>query len=131
MVFALPSISEFEKIISAKTKAIMICNPNNPTGYLYSKDELIQLKDICEKHDLFLFADEVYRDFCYDNSSHFSILELGLNENTIVIDSISKRYSACGARVGCVLSKNKSVMQSIMNFCTSSIIAAKFWSNSW
>lgn len=124
--FALPSISEFEKIITAKTKAIMICNPNNPTGYLYSKEELLQLKEICQKHDLFLFADEVYRDFCYDSKSHFSILELGLNENTIVIDSISKRYSACGARVGCVLSKNKSVMQSIMNFAQARLSPPSF-----
>lgn len=112
--FALPKIEAFEQLITPKTKAILICNPNNPTGYLYSKEELFQLKEIVQKHNLFLFADEVYRDFCYDNKSHFSILNLGIDENAIVIDSISKRYSACGARIGCIISKNKEVMNAVL-----------------
>ena len=95
--FALPPIDEFEKLITSKTKAILICNPGNPTGYLYSKDELETLRDIVKKHDLFLFADEVYREFCYDGNKHLSILNLdGLEDNAVVIDSTSKRYSMCG-----------------------------------
>ncbi len=115
--FALPPISEFEKLITPKTKAILICNPNNPTGYLYSKEELIQLRDLVIKHDLFLFADEVYREFCYDGKQHFSILSLeGLDEHAIVVDSISKRYSACGARIGALVTKNKKVMETALKF---------------
>ena len=115
--FALPPIDEFEKLISSKTKAILICNPGNPTGYLYSKDELETLRDIVKKHDLFLFADEVYREFCYDGNKHLSILNLdGLEDNAVVIDSTSKRYSMCGIRVGCIVSKNKEVISTALKF---------------
>lgn len=115
--FALPSIDEFEKKITPKTKAILICNPNNPTGYLYSKEELDQLKTIVLKHDLFLFVDEVYREFVYDGKAHTSILSFPeLAENAIVVDSISKRYSACGARLGALITKNKSVLATVLKF---------------
>ena len=109
--FALPEISEFEKLITSKTKAIIICNPNNPTGYLYSKEELEELKKLCLKHDLFLFSDEAYREFCYDGKSFISPMHLeGLEENVVVMDTVSKRYSACGARLGCMITKNKEVL---------------------
>ncbi|HXH18897.1 MAG TPA: pyridoxal phosphate-dependent aminotransferase [Chitinophagales bacterium] len=115
--FALPPVSEFEKLISTKTKAILICNPNNPTGYLYSKKELTALRDVVKKHDLFLFADEVYREFCYDSEKHYSILNLeGIEENAIVVDSISKRYSACGARIGALVTRNRSVLDTALKF---------------
>ncbi|MEQ8324626.1 MAG: pyridoxal phosphate-dependent aminotransferase [Vicingaceae bacterium] len=115
--FALPPIEEIEKLITGRTKAILICNPGNPTGYLYSKDELLRLRDIVEKFDLFLFADEVYREFCYDGHEHFSVMQLdGLDRNVVLIDSISKRYSMCGARIGAIISRNKYVMQAAMKF---------------
>lgn len=115
--FGLPPISEFEKLISPKTKAILICNPGNPTGYLYSKEEIDQLATLVKKHDLFLIADEVYREFAYDGLQHHSILALkGIEENAIVIDSVSKRYSMCGARIGCLVSKNKEIMATAMKF---------------
>lgn len=115
--FALPAIEEFEKLITPKTKAILICNPGNPTGYLYSKEELETLRDIVIKHDLFLFADEVYREFCYDGNEHHSVLKIeGLEQHAIVIDSTSKRYSMCGIRVGCIVSKNKEVMNAALKF---------------
>ncbi len=115
--FALPPHDEFEKVITPRTKAIMICNPSNPTGHLYSKEELESLRDLALKHDLYLFADEVYREFCYDNLNYFSIMHLeGLDENIILLDSISKRYSACGARIGAMISKNKKVMSTAMKF---------------
>ena len=115
--FALPSISEFEKLITPNTKAILICNPGNPTGYLYSKDELNALKKIVLKHDLFLIADEVYREFTYDGKKHTSVLEIDkLDQNTILIDSVSKRYSMCGARVGCMVTKNKEVLETALKF---------------
>ena len=115
--FALPPISEFEKLITPKTKAILICNPNNPTGYLYSKEELEALREMVLEHDLFLFADEVYRDFVYDGKKHFSVLNLpGLEENVIVIDSVSKRFSMCGARIGNIISRNKKVMDTVLKF---------------
>lgn len=115
--FALPPIEEFEKRITPKTKAIIICNPNNPTGYLYSKQELEQLRDIVIKHDLFLFSDEVYREFCYDGLEHFSVMNLkGLEQNAILIDSISKRYSACGVRIGCLISRNQDVIETALKF---------------
>ena len=115
--FALPPHDVFEKVITPRTKAIMICNPSNPTGHLYSKEELQSLRDLALKHDLYLFADEVYREFCYDNNSYFSIMHLeGLDENIILLDSISKRYSACGARIGAMISKNKKVMSTAMKF---------------
>ncbi|MGV6829587.1 MAG: pyridoxal phosphate-dependent aminotransferase [Flavobacteriales bacterium] len=115
--FALPPISEFEKLITPKTKAIIICNPGNPTGYLYSKEEIQKLAAIVKKHDLFLVADEVYREFTYDGNTHYSILqEKDLKENGILIDSVSKRYSMCGARIGCLVSKNKHVIATALKF---------------
>lgn len=115
--FALPPIEEFEKLITANTKAILICNPGNPTGYLYSKEEIKKLAAIVKKHDLFLIADEVYREFAYDGATHYSILqEKGLEDYAIVIDSVSKRYSMCGARIGCLVSKNKEVIQTALKF---------------
>lgn len=113
--FALPPISEFEKAITPRTKAIMVCNPNNPTGYLYSKDELMQLREIVLKHNLYLFADEVYREFCYDGEKHFSVMELeGLEEHAVLMDSVSKRYSECGVRIGALITKNKAVISAAL-----------------
>jgi aspartate aminotransferase len=115
--FALPPIADFEKLITPKTKAILICNPGNPTGYLYSKEEMMQLADLVKKHDLFLIADEVYREFTYDGDVHYSVMNIpGLEENAIMIDSVSKRYSMCGARIGCIVSKNKELMATAMKF---------------
>jgi aspartate aminotransferase len=115
--FALPPIEEFVKLITPKTKAILICNPGNPTGYLYSKEELETLRDIVIKYDLFLFADEVYREFAYDGHKHLSVLSIeGLDNNAIVIDSTSKRYSMCGIRVGCIVSKNPEIIQTALKF---------------
>jgi len=115
--FALPPIEEFVKLITPKTKAILICNPGNPTGYLYSKEELETLRDIVIKYDLFLFADEVYREFAYDGHKHLSVLSVeGLDNNAIVIDSTSKRYSMCGIRVGCIVSKNPEIIQTALKF---------------
>ena len=115
--FSLPSIEEFKKCITNKTKGILICNPGNPTGYLYSKEELQSLKEIVLENDLFLFADEVYREFCYDGATHFSALELeGLSQNVVLIDSVSKRYSMCGARVGALISKNHQLMEMALKF---------------
>ncbi len=115
--FALPPISEFEKLITPKTKGIMICNPGNPTGYLYSREELELLKQLVLKYDLFLLSDEVYREFCYDGKEYVSVMHLqGIDNNVILLDSISKRYSACGARIGALISKNKEVMASAMKF---------------
>ena len=115
--FALPSFEAFEALITDKTKGIIICNPNNPTGYLYSKEELLALRDLALKYDLFLFADEVYRDFCYEGKEHISILTLdGLEQHAIVIDSVSKKYSACGARIGTLISRNKEVMSTALKF---------------
>lgn len=115
--FALPAIEEFEKLITPKTKAILICNPGNPTGYLYSKEEIKKLASIVKKHDLFLIADEVYREFAYDGNQHYSVMqEEGISQNTIMIDSVSKRYSMCGARIGCIVSKNKDVIQTALKF---------------
>ena len=115
--FALPSISEFEKVITPKTKAILVCNPNNPTGYLYSKEEIETLGQLALKHDLYLLADEVYREFIYGDAKHFSVMELkGLENNTILVDSVSKRYSACGFRIGALISRNKEVMSAAMKF---------------
>ena len=115
--FALPPIAEFEKLITPKTKAILICNPNNPTGYFYSKEELKQLRDVVIKHDLFLFVDEVYRDFVYDGMQHTSVLNLpGLEKNVVVIDSVSKRFSMCGARIGCLISRNKEIIDTVLKF---------------
>lgn len=115
--FALPPMSEFEKAITPKTKAILICNPSNPTGYLYNREELEVLKQIVLKHDLFLFADEVYREFCYDGKEYVSVMHLDkIDQNVVLMDSISKRYSACGARIGALVSKNKEVMAAALKF---------------
>lgn len=115
--FVLPPISEIEKKISNKTKAIVICNPGNPTGYVYSKEELMKLRELVLKYDLFLFADEVYREFCYDGATPTSVMQLkGIEQNVIMIDSVSKRYSMCGARIGALVSKNKSVMAAALKF---------------
>jgi aspartate aminotransferase len=115
--FALPPIADFEKAITDKTKAILICNPNNPTGYLYSREELEVLRQIVQKYDLFLFSDEVYREFCYDGTSHFSVMNLeGIENNVVLFDSVSKRYSACGIRIGAMISRNKEVMATALKF---------------
>lgn len=115
--FALPPIKDFEALITPKTKAILICNPGNPTGYLYSKEEISQLADLVKKHDLFLIADEVYREFAYDGEEHHSVMTIeGLEAHAIMIDSVSKRYSMCGARIGCLVTKNKQVYETALKF---------------
>jgi aspartate aminotransferase len=115
--FALPPIETFEALITEKTKAILICNPGNPTGYLYSEDEILALKKLVKKHDLFLIADEVYREFAYDGQKHHSIMSLdNLENHAIMIDSVSKRYSMCGARIGCMVTKNKTVRDTALKF---------------
>jgi len=115
--FALPPISEIERKITSKTKAIVICNPGNPTGYVYSEDELLKLRELVLKYDLFLFADEVYREFCYDGTKPMSVMQLtGIENNVLLIDSVSKRYSMCGARIGALVSKNKEVMSAALKF---------------
>lgn len=115
--FALPPISEFEKSITEKTKAIFICNPNNPTGYLYSRDELEILRELCVKHNLYLFSDEAYREFCYDGREFVSPMHLdGIEDQVVVLDTVSKRYSACGARLGCLITKNKKIYQAALKF---------------
>jgi aspartate aminotransferase len=125
--FSLPSIESFEKAVTPHTKAIMICNPNNPTGYLYSAEELNVLKEICLKHDLFLFSDEAYREFCYDGKKHISALSLeGLDEHAIVLDTISKRYSACGGRIGAFVTRNQSVLDAAMKFAQARLSPPSF-----
>ncbi len=125
--FALPSIEAFEKAVTTNTKAIMICNPNNPTGYLYSQEELNILKEICLKHDLFLFSDEAYREFCYDGNKHISALSLeGLEENAILLDTISKRYSACGGRIGAFVTRNQQVLDAAMKFAQARLSPPSF-----
>jgi aspartate aminotransferase len=115
--FALPSIADFEKVITDKTRAIAICNPNNPTGYLYSREEMEALKELCLKYDLFLFSDEAYREFCYDGKDFISPMHLeGLENHVVVFDTVSKRYSACGARIGCLITKNKELYQTALKF---------------
>ena len=115
--FALPAIEEFEKVITPRTKAIMICNPGNPTGYLYSKEELESLKDLVKKYDLYLFSDEVYREFCYDGAIPYSAMNLeGIENNVVMVDSVSKRYSACGVRIGAFVTKNAELMETVMKF---------------
>jgi len=115
--FALPPIAEFEKMITDKTRGILICNPGNPTGYLYTQDELNSLRDLVIKYDLFLFADEVYREFCYDGHTHHSVMNLeGIEQNVVMVDSVSKRYSMCGARIGALISRNKEIMNAALKF---------------
>jgi Aspartate/tyrosine/aromatic aminotransferase len=115
--FALPPIRDIEKKITSKTKGIIVCNPNNPTGYLYSKQELLHLKEIVRKHDLFLFSDEAYREFCYDGAEHFSAMNLeGIVNNVIMLDSVSKRYSECGVRIGALVTRNKEVISTALKF---------------
>ena len=115
--FALPPIEKFEEMITEKTKAIIICNPNNPTGYLYSEDELNTLKELVKKYDLYLFSDEVYREFCYDGHEHLSAMHLeGIENNVIMFDSVSKRYSECGVRIGALVTKNKDVINTALKF---------------
>ena len=124
--FALPPIEEFEKLITSKTKAIIICNPNNPTGYLYSREELEVLKTIVIKHDLYLFSDEAYREFCYEGK-HFSAMQLeGAENNVILMDTISKRYSACGARIGALVTHNTEVLQTAMKFAQARLSPPEF-----
>jgi aspartate aminotransferase len=115
--FALPPVAEFEKLITPRTKGIIICNPNNPTGYLYSREEIEQLGKIILKYDLYLYSDEVYREFCYDGLEHFSSMHIpGADQNVILLDSVSKRYSACGVRIGAMISKNKEVVSTALKF---------------
>jgi len=116
--FALPPMAEFEKLITPQTRGIMICNPNNPTGYLYTQEELNSIRDLVKKHNLFLFSDEVYREFCYTGSPYISAFHLeGITDHVILVDSVSKRYSECGIRVGALITKNKAVKQNVMKFC--------------
>ena len=118
--FALPPVEKFEELITERTKAILICNPGNPTGTLYSKEEMLALGEIARKHDLFLISDEVYREFCYTDEPHFSAMNIkGLEDKVILIDSVSKRYNLCGARVGCIISRNKEVMAAAMKYAQS------------
>ena len=125
--FALPAIEEFGKLISDKTKGIVICNPNNPTGYLYSQEELNSLKELVKKYNLYLFSDEVYREFVYDGETHFSAMHLDeIQENVIMMDSVSKRYSECGVRIGTLISKNKAVMQTAMKFAQARLSPPSF-----
>lgn len=116
--FALPSVEDFEKLITPRTKGILICNPNNPTGYLYTMKEMIQLRDLVKKYDLYLFSDEVYREFCYTGAPYISAFHLpGIEEQVVLIDSVSKRYSECGIRIGAIITKHKQLKESIMKFC--------------
>ena len=116
--FALPPVSEFEKLITPKTKAIMICNPNNPTGYLYTQQEMNQIRDLVKKYDLYLFSDEVYREFCYTGAPYISAFHLeGIEQNVVLVDSVSKRYSECGIRIGALITKNEIVKRDVMKFC--------------
>ena len=116
--FALPPVSEFEKLITPKTKAIMICNPNNPTGYLYTQQEMNQIRDLVKKYDLYLFSDEVYREFCYTGAPYISACHLkGIEQNVVLVDSVSKRYSECGIRIGALITKNERIRKDVMKFC--------------
>jgi aspartate aminotransferase len=125
--FALPPIADFEKAIGPKTKAILVCNPNNPTGYLYNAEELEVLRQLVIKYDLYLIADEVYREFVYDGNQHYSCMHLkGIDDNVILIDSVSKRYSACGVRIGCMISKNREVMKTALKFAQARLSPPSF-----
>ncbi len=124
--FALPPISDFEKLITPKTKAIVICNPNNPTGYLYSEGEMQSLKELILKHNLYLFSDEAYREFCYDGNQISAMHLTGVDEHVIIMDTISKRYSACGARLGALVTKNKQVLDAVMKFAQARLSPPSF-----
>ncbi|MDE5607926.1 MAG: pyridoxal phosphate-dependent aminotransferase [Muribaculaceae bacterium] len=116
--FSLPPIEEFEKLITPRTKGILICNPNNPTGYLYTRREMMQIRDLVKKYDLFLFSDEVYREFCYTGAPYISAFHLdGIEEQVVLIDSVSKRYNECGIRIGALITKNKALRDNVMKFC--------------
>ncbi len=116
--FSLPKVEKFEELINSRTRAIMICNPNNPTGYLYTRREMNQIRDLVKKYDLYLFSDEVYREYIYTGSPYISVCHLeGIEQNTVLIDSVSKRYSECGIRIGCLITKNKEIRQAVMKFC--------------
>ncbi len=116
--FALPPVEEFEKLITPKTKGIMICNPNNPTGYLYTQEEMDKIRDLVKKYDLYLFSDEVYREFCYTGSPYISAFHLkGIEQNVVLVDSVSKRYSECGLRIGALITKNQQVKRNVLKFC--------------
>ncbi len=118
--FALPGVEEIEKKITSRTRAILVCNPNNPTGYLYSREELSRLRDIVKKHNLYLFSDEAYREFCYDGEEHFSAMKLdGIEENVVLIDSVSKRYSECGVRIGALITRNRNVIEAALRIAQS------------
>jgi aspartate aminotransferase len=125
--FALPSIDQFEELITDKTKGIVICNPNNPTGYLYTDEEMQKLKTLVQRHDLFLFSDEVYREFCYDGRTHTSAMHLkGIENNVVLMDSVSKRYSMCGVRIGALISKNKDIIANAMKFAQARLCPPSF-----
>jgi len=125
--FALPPIEDFEKKITPRTKAIIICNPNNPTGYLYSREEMETLKKIVQKHNLYLFSDEAYREFCYDGGEHFCAMRLeGIDDNVVLMDTISKRYSACGARIGAFVTKNRALLEIVMKFAQARLSPPSF-----
>jgi len=124
--FALPPMEDFEKAITPKTKAIVICNPNNPTGYLYSKEELEILKQIILKHNLYLFADEAYREFCYEGTHTSAMHLLGVDDNVVLLDTISKRYSACGGRIGALVTKNKAILGAVMKFAQARLSPPSF-----
>jgi len=125
--FALPPVEEFENMITPNTRGILICNPNNPTGYLYTKEELEKISALIRKYDLFLYCDEVYREFCYDGATHFSSMNLkGVEQQVILVDSISKRYSACGARIGALISRNKDVVSTALKFAQARLSPPSF-----
>jgi aspartate aminotransferase len=125
--FALPPMEEIEKLITSRTRGILICSPNNPTGYLYSREEIEQLCKVVKKHDLYLYTDEAYREFCYDGHQHFSPMSLeDLEQNVILIDSVSKRYSSCGARIGALVSKNKEVISTALKFAQARLSPPSF-----
>ncbi len=130
--FKTPAMEEFEKAITPKTKAILICNPGNPTGTLYSKEQILALGEICHKHNLFLISDEVYREFCYTEEPHFSAMHIpGLEENVILLDSASKRYNLCGLRIGCIISKNKEIIKAALKFAQARLSAPVVGQYSW
>ena len=125
--FALPPIADFEKLINSSTRGVIICNPNNPTGYLYSEEEMGKLGELIKKHDLYLFSDEVYREFCYDGHTHFSAMHIkGAEKNVILIDSVSKRYSACGVRIGALVTKNMDIISTAIKFAQARLSPPSF-----